>query len=69
MHDRYGRLALCLSALLLAACASAPAQHDSSASPGRAAIHGKFFADMVAAMAAIGGDNPNPYRQRPAPTK
>jgi len=67
MHDRTRTLALGLSAFLLMSCASSPPRPsgsaDAASSPTRPSAHELFFADMVAAVAALGGTNPNPpYR-------
>ena len=68
MHGRNRTLALSLSTFLLMGCTSAPpkqpaAAGDSAASSMRPTAHEIFFANMVAAVAAMGGNNPNPAYQ------
>ena len=59
MHGRSRTLALSLSAFLLMGCASAPSKQLAAASSMRPTAHETFFANMVAAAAAMGGNNPN----------
>ena len=68
MHGRNRTYALSLSAVLLMGCASAPPKQSAAAGyPPTSRIgptaHEIFFADMVAAVAAMGGNNPNPASQ------
>ena len=68
MHGRNRTLALSLSTFLLMGCTSAPpkqpaAAGDLAASSIRPTAHEIFFANMVAAIAAMGGNNPNPAYQ------
>jgi hypothetical protein len=68
MHARNRTLAVSLSASLLMGCASAPStppdtQRAAFASRARPSTQQAFFANIVAAVAAMGGNNPNPaYR-------
>ena len=65
MHGHNRTFAVSLSAFLLMGCASSPPQQparksDSTASSIHLSAHEMFFADMVAVIAAMGGNNPNP---------
>ena len=64
MHGRNRTLALSLSAFLLMGCASAPLKPPPAASSLRPSAHETFFANMVAAVAAMGGNNPNSAHPR-----
>lgn len=82
MHGRYCGLAVIMGALLLVGCAyPRPQMRAAVAEPSvpaaYPAAHRMFFADLVAAVAAMGGGNPNfayhalaghPIRTQAAPT-
>jgi hypothetical protein len=60
-------LSLLVCSLLLTSCASSPAPREPAAAAASstafadlAAGHQKFFANVVAVVAAMGGNNPNP---------
>jgi hypothetical protein len=69
MPGRNRMLAVSLSAFLLIGCASSPpkqpgAVSESTASSMRRNAHEMFFANLVAVVAAMGGNNPNPDPHR-----
>jgi hypothetical protein len=64
MHGRNRTLAVSLSAFLLMGCAASPARQpaprgDSTTGSIHPSAHAMYFADMLAAVAAMAGDNPN----------
>ena len=59
------RVTLLVCSLAMASCASVPTHHDadgglSTNGSTRTAVHESVFANLVAVVAAMGGNNPNP---------